>query len=424
MRNAPLRRLVIALASVLVILAAFAAGTGMYTAALALWPLLLVWWPWLVAVVALGAWRLWWRLPKREVDRLRLTTRDPKARTDVEDNFRKIGQLLLAAAALVGAGLAYLPFQQQQRSSHDVLISNQVAKGFELLGNKDKEPLQRLGGIYALEGVMNNSEDYHQPVLEALSAFVRVETKTETGEGPPADDIQAALTVITRRKSGFKEPPLFLAKAHIPKAHLVGADLTRAYLNDTNLTSANLTHADLAGADLSGTNLTRANLTRANLTRAHLVGADLTRADLNDTNLTSANLTRADLAGADLSGAFLTVADLNDTNLTSANLTSADLARADLTRADLGGTKLTRAHLVGADLTGADLTDTNLTSANLTSADLVSANLANADLSGAFLTVADLADVQYLTQEQLDKACGTGLRGLDKLDPPLTIKPR
>ena len=282
----------------LVILAAFAAGTGMYTAALALWPLLLVWWPWLVAglvaVVALGAWWLWWRLPKRQVDRLRLTIRDPKARTDVEDNFRKIAQLLLAATALVGAGLAYLPFQQQQRSSHDVLISNQVAKGFELLGNKDKEPMQRLGGIYALEGVMNNSEDYHQPVLEALSAFVRVETKTETGEGPPADDIQAALTVITRRKSGFKELPLFLGKAHIPKA------------------------------DLGGTNLTR----------AHLVGADLTRADL--------------------SGAFLTVADLG-----------------------------------GANLTGADLTD-----------------------------------VQYLTQEQLDKACGTGVRGLDKLDPPLTIKPR
>jgi len=277
---------------VLVILAAFAAGTGMYTAALALWPLLLVWWPWLVAglvaVVALGAWWLWWRLPKRQVDRLRLTIRDPKARTDVEDNFRKIAQLLLAATALVGAGLAYLPFQQQQRSSHDVLISNQVAKGFELLGNKDKEPMQRLGGIYALEGVMNNS------VLEALSAFVRVETKTETGEGPPPDDIQAALTVITRRKSGFKELPLFLGKAHIPKA------------------------------------------------------------DLGGTNLTSADLVSANLANADLSGAFLTVADLG-----------------------------------GANLTGADLTD-----------------------------------VQYLTQEQLDKACGTGVRGLDKLDPPLTIKPR
>jgi len=37
----------------------------------------------------LGAWWLWWRVPKLQVARLRLTIRDPKARADVEDNFRK-----------------------------------------------------------------------------------------------------------------------------------------------------------------------------------------------------------------------------------------------------------------------------------------------------------------------------------------------
>src|SRR5207248_6995898 len=61
----------------------------------------------------------------------------------------------------------------------------------------------QLGGIYALEGVMNTSEQYHQPVLEALCAFVRDGTKTETGDGPPATQIQAALTVIGRRASGI-----------------------------------------------------------------------------------------------------------------------------------------------------------------------------------------------------------------------------
>ena len=46
------------------------------------------------AAALLGAWWLWWRLPKRQVDRLNLKIRDPKARADVEDNFRKtIGQL-------------------------------------------------------------------------------------------------------------------------------------------------------------------------------------------------------------------------------------------------------------------------------------------------------------------------------------------
>ena len=212
----------------------------------------------LAAAALFGVWWLWWRLPKRQVDRLRLTIRDPKARADVEDNFRKtITQVFSAivvlfggAAALVGAGLAYYGTQQtlrangdqarrSEQTSHDLLISNQVSKGFEQLGNMNVNV--RLGGIYALEGVMNTSEQYHGPVLEALSAFVRVETKTAA---PPTDDIQAALTMIRRRKSGFKELPLNLAKAHIPKAELNGADLRGADLNGANL-DADLTQVQL-----------------------------------------------------------------------------------------------------------------------------------------------------------------------------------
>jgi hypothetical protein len=143
----------------------------------------------LAGVAALfGAWWLWWRLPKRQVDQLRLTLRDPKARADVEDNFRKtVGQALGGAAVLIGTGFAYLQFSQQQQASHELLISNQVAKGFEQLGS-DKEVV-RLGGVYALEGVMNTSEEYHKPVLDALSAFVRNGTRTATGDDPPATDI-------------------------------------------------------------------------------------------------------------------------------------------------------------------------------------------------------------------------------------------
>jgi hypothetical protein len=109
-------------------------------------------------LLAIGIWWLWWRLPKREVARLSLKIRDPKARADIEDNLRKtVGQALGGIAVLLGTGLAYLQFSQQQRASHDLLISNQVSKGFEQLGNKDAVVV-RLGGIYALEGVMNNSD--------------------------------------------------------------------------------------------------------------------------------------------------------------------------------------------------------------------------------------------------------------------------
>src|SRR5215831_18868563 len=126
-------------------------------------------------VVLFAACWLWWRLPKRQVDRFPID--DAKARAEVEDNFRKtISEALLAAAALVGAGLAYLQFteqqqtsqrqfaaqqeasrtqqeasqkqfaeqqhasrrqfEQQQQVSRDLLVSNQVAKGFEQLGSE------------------------------------------------------------------------------------------------------------------------------------------------------------------------------------------------------------------------------------------------------------------------------------------------
>ena len=153
-----------------------------------------------LAALLLGTavWWLWWRLPKREVARLALKIRDPKARADVEDNLRKtVGQALGGTAVLIGALSAYLQFSQQQQASHDLLISNQVSRGFEQLGSE--KVVVKLGGIYALEGVMNNSDQYHRPLLEALIAFVREGTKARDNTTPLPTDIQAALTVIGRR---------------------------------------------------------------------------------------------------------------------------------------------------------------------------------------------------------------------------------
>jgi hypothetical protein len=116
-----------------------------------------------------------------------------------------------------------------------------VAKGFEQLGS-DK-PVVQLGGIYALEGVMNNSQ-YRRPVLEALSAFVRDGTRSYTGDGPPATDIQAALTVIGRRTAIRTGTP-DLAGAHIPKANLRLADLRGADLRGANLTGATVSQKQL-----------------------------------------------------------------------------------------------------------------------------------------------------------------------------------
>ena len=274
-----------------------------------------------LAAALAGAWWLWWRLPKRQADQLRLTIRDPKARADLEDNFRKtIGQLLGGTAVLIGAGFAYLQFatqreqfEEQQKASRDLLISNQVAKGFELLGNKDNQIQQRLGGIYSLEGVMNTSKEYRQPVLEALSAFVRDGTRTATGDDPPATDIQAALTVIGRRKTIGTEMVLDLAHAHIPRADLPVANLNFFNLSGADLSGAFLSSADLSGAVLSGANLSGAQLTLANLSQATLIFA----------HLTAANLSRADLSGAVLGETYLSAADLRGAKISQEQLDKA-----------------------------------------------------------------------------------------------------
>jgi uncharacterized protein YjbI with pentapeptide repeats len=280
-----------------------------------------------IAALLLGIWWVWWRLPKREVARLALKIRDPKARADVEDNFRKtVGQALGGIAVLLGAGLAYLQFSQQQRAAHDLLISDQISKGFAQLGSE--KVVIRLGGIYALEGVMNNSDQYHRPVLEALTAFIREGTRTETALPPtpalppgvlPSDffhmyayapplptDIQAALPVIGRR-SAYVSDRIDLSDATLTRATLFHADLTRAtlfhtdlhdaLLSDVNLTRARLFHTDLHDALLDDVNLTGADLTNANLT-----GAGLTNANLTGAELTRATLTRANLLGASLDG--------------------------------------------------------------------------------------------------------------------------
>jgi uncharacterized protein YjbI with pentapeptide repeats len=324
-----------------------------------------------IAVVAtpLLGW-LWWKVPKWQLNSLRpgISPDNPKDCADVEDNFRKtFGQALGGAAVLIGAAFAFFQFQEQQQAAHDLLISNQVSKGFEQFAGANTE--MRLGGIYALEGVMNDkmSPGYHQPVLEALCAFVREETGKTLPE-KPATDVQTALTVIGRRTEGLGV--VDLADVSIP-----GANLS----NQAKLSKAKLSKANLSGATLNGADLTGAILTGANLTSVQLNGAKLSTA-----NLSGATLNGADLTGADLTGAILIGVHLRDALLSGATLTGADLTGAFL----------------GADLTGAFPG--------------AAPSGGPANLSGANLTA-----VKNLTQGQLDKACGTDT----KLPNGLTLKP-
>jgi Pentapeptide repeats (8 copies) len=249
--------------------------------------------------------------------------------------------------------------ERTYRLEREGQITERFTRAIDQLGNKELDV--RLGGIYALEGIARDSEKYHGPIMEVLTAYVREHAPCpprsadkgeeavsdehrepdEDGVPAPATDVQAVIAVLGRRVLGRKgEHDLDLRLVDLRRAKFgKGAD------------EGHFERANFAGAQLE----------RADLDLAHLTGANLEHADL-----TEAILTRADLTGAHLEEATLTEADLAEATLTGAHLEGATLTKAILFEATLTGAILVGANLTGADLTGTDLTEATLFEASLT----------------------------------------------------------
>jgi Pentapeptide repeats (8 copies) len=231
------------------------------------------------------------------------------------------GLVVIGGVVFTGQGLLYTAqsldaSRQAQRTAEQGQITDRYTKAVEQLGSGKLDV--RLGGLYALERLAQDSPRDHQTVYDVLTAFIR-EHDPKPGvkklPGQPATDVQAALTIVGRRNIRLD--------AHKP-----------------DLNGIRTPHADLRGVNLRGVNLTYADLT----------GADLADADLADAELGAADLTGADLYGVDLTDAVLDLADLREANLRDTQLRDTHLINADLTGADLTG-----ADLMGADLRQADL---------------------------------------------------------------------
>jgi uncharacterized protein YjbI with pentapeptide repeats len=333
------------------------------------------------------------------VDGSRLHQLSPKDQAGILGNDR--GDVLKFVAG-VGAVVALVYTARKHnldRKAHALSEQGQVTDRYtkaitQLASDKESE---RIGGIYALERVMADSERDHPTVVEVLAAFVRQhaplnDVPYETGEiEPTAADAQAAMTVLSRRPKRTEPFRLDLRHTNLCRLELS----TGARLGEANLQGAHLIDAVLVGTDLSG-----ANLQYADLSRADLGGATLDDANLYMAALLGASLPEASLRGAKLVGAKLTVAKLQDAVLVDANLTDAELNGARLLRANL-----TKANLWRANLTGAYLAEATLNRATFTEAKLTNANL----------DMATILQPQELKPEQLADALVTDKMNLDQV---------
>ncbi|MFJ8255504.1 pentapeptide repeat-containing protein [Streptomyces sp. NPDC094466] len=224
----------------------------------------------------------------------------------------------MVAAVVAVVGLWYSNVQtrqanEQARDDRALAKEGQITDRYTAaVGNLGEDKMDvRLGGIYALQRIMQDSRRDQPTITNVLATYIRTHTTKppDKGQEVPAD-VHAALTVLATRDStrdgtgfflldlrGVKLPSVDLPGAPISsvalhRVDLSEADLSSAFLRNTDLSKARLIRADLSGAVLEGADLHEANLQRA----------DLERADLRDADLTGAIMNGADLRGADLRG--------------------------------------------------------------------------------------------------------------------------
>ena len=162
---------------------------------------------------ALLAVAILWKVPQWQVGRVKDLA--PKERFDRVNEARKtLATILGGIVLLVGGFFTY----QNLNLAREGQITDRFSKAIEQLGAVDtsgKKKLEvRLGGIYALERIANESERDHWPIMEVLCTYVRENAPRKPQESarenqasapatrPPAD-IQAILTVLGRRNTKY-----------------------------------------------------------------------------------------------------------------------------------------------------------------------------------------------------------------------------
>ena len=329
--------------------------------------------------------------------------------------------------------------QANLKVSQEGRITEHFTRAIDQLGNPAIEI--RLGGIYALERIANESEKDYWPIMEIFTAYIRknscvdsrlkekskaikdISMDIQTNESTKKDfsktrkipfDIQATLTVIGRGRNYLNHRKSNCL--NLEMTCLQGADLTDTYFEGANFINANLEGAFLIDSHLEGANLSNAHLEGADLMHVHLERVDLKNAHLEGADLRAAHLEGADLKAAHLEMANLEWAKLEKVNLKNAYLEKANLSGTNLEFSDLKNATFKKSYLVGANLKGSDLKNVifegaNLMWTNFKGSNLKGANLKGANLKGAKdLSFEQLSEVETIYNAELNESLRTLLK--------------
>lgn len=283
----------------------------------------------------------------------------PKICFDIENEARKtLAYIMAGVLAIIGIYMAHRRIRALERQvlvAQEGQITERFTRAIEQLGSDRMEV--RLGGIYALERIANDSDKDYWTIMETLTAYVRERvpwrkpnplSQGQVSEDElvfsatdpkikPATDIQAVLTILGRRKYSLdhgESQRLDLCNTDLRGINLVDAHLEWLYFDEAHMEGAILEYAHLEWVTFAGTYLPKAFLAEAHLENANLEEADLEEASLMGAHLEDASLNGARLEKASLFGSYLERTSLHGTHLEGANLSHATgLTREQLAQA-------------------------------------------------------------------------------------------
>ncbi len=191
---------------------------------------------------------------------------EPKSSTQKKDLVQALGLITAGVAGAVGIFITWqsqrlareaqadnrrTTQEQLQNAQQELNLTRQgqmterFTQAIEQLGS-DKLEI-KLGGIYSLERTAHEEKNYHWPVMEVLTSYVRrhaarkPEKKSRENAVYPEPDIQAILAVIGRRSEYHRiDEEVEYGNIELNGTDLQGADLEGAYLQGAILEGANL----------------------------------------------------------------------------------------------------------------------------------------------------------------------------------------
>jgi uncharacterized protein YjbI with pentapeptide repeats len=312
-----------------------------------------------------------------------------------------INKLLLGLGALIGAPFLVwrvLIAAQQTVIARETMYTTLFTKAVEQLGamREIREPSHeqgmkaaldtkivpntevRLGAIYALERIAQDSERDHWPIMETLCAYVRENAGAAVRETEAIKKIRQ----IAQHERTAQQHQAFTAWEE-RRNKTVSIDV-QAALNVLGRRSASRINFEEG---------LRSAATTEDACRLDLSGANLPHVVLSGMNFEHADFSRSNLKYA---------------RFENAKLSKSLFQCADLCRANFGGADCYGSWLQSAEADGAVFAQCSLRSACLAGIEFGNSSFLGAELSGAILYRADLSASLFLEQDQLEQTDGDG----------------